>query len=72
MSAPRVDVVDPGVEGGWIARALRHEGFEVRRLTPAEVDDVSGSVLVMAAEVPGLAETLARLRAGTRAAPSKL
>lgn len=56
----RVDVVVPGAEGRWIARALREGGYDVR-----EADDSHGSsdadVVVIARSIPGFEDAIAEL-----------
>lgn len=65
VSRPRVDVVVPGAEGSWIARALREAGFDVR-----EADDTKGSAdsdaVVVDRAIPGFEEALASLQAPAR------
>ena len=57
----RVDVVVPGAEGGWIARALRDAGYDVR-----EADDVRGSAdadaVILARSLPDFHDALEILR----------
>lgn len=57
----RVDVVVPGAEGRWIARALRDAGYDVR-----EADDSRGSsdadAVVLARSIPGFEDAIEALK----------
>ena len=65
VSRPRVDVVVPGAEGSWIARALRQAGYDVR-----EADDAKGSAdadaVILDRSVPGFEAILTELGAPAR------
>ncbi len=56
----RVDVVVPGAEGGWIARALRDAGYDVREADDARGSDDADAVIV-ARSLPDFEESLEAL-----------
>ncbi|MEM9071960.1 MAG: hypothetical protein AAGE52_25860 [Myxococcota bacterium] len=60
MQPPRIDVVIPGAEGGWIARTLRSAGYDVR-----EADDLRDSeeadAVIVDRSLPGFDDDIAKV-----------
>ncbi|MBX3248763.1 MAG: hypothetical protein KF901_16420 [Myxococcales bacterium] len=66
MSAgPRVDVVVPGPEGAWIARALRAISLDVRELETLDASE-DAAVVIAATTAPGFADRARPLASATR------
>lgn len=61
----RIDVVVPGPEGTWIARALRESGLEVREATVTEVER-DAALVVMATTVDGFESVVTELASVTQ------